>query len=141
PTMPTAPITIAALRDRLLDPTSLWSDDGPPLLLVDLTSADLTADDGDAPAVGSGLPAVVVGLSDVDEPAAGAASCCDLVVRPGSEDLAAVAASVARNPRAAVSFCLLLRGVEARSLDDGLLAESATYSTLQAGPEFARWRA
>jgi enoyl-CoA hydratase/carnithine racemase len=35
---------------------------------------------------------------------------------------------------------LLLRGAEGRSVDDGLVAESAVYSMLQAGPEFAAWR-
>lgn len=33
-----------------------------------------------------------------------------------------------------------LRGADGRSRDDGLLVESACYSALQAGPEFARWR-
>ncbi|HWF16161.1 MAG TPA: enoyl-CoA hydratase/isomerase family protein, partial [Acidimicrobiales bacterium] len=33
------------------------------------------------------------------------------------------------------------RGVERRSLADGLVAESAAYSVLQSGPEFATWRA
>jgi enoyl-CoA hydratase/carnithine racemase len=36
---------------------------------------------------------------------------------------------------------MLLRGAEERSIEDGLLAESAVYSSLQAGPEFAAWRA
>jgi enoyl-CoA hydratase/carnithine racemase len=35
----------------------------------------------------------------------------------------------------------LLRGSLARSVADGLLAESLAYSTLQAGPEFAAWTA
>jgi enoyl-CoA hydratase/carnithine racemase len=36
---------------------------------------------------------------------------------------------------------MLLRGSEGRSVAEGLLAESAVYSTLQGGPEFAAWRA
>jgi enoyl-CoA hydratase/carnithine racemase len=34
-----------------------------------------------------------------------------------------------------------LRGQPRRSIEDGLVAESATYSVLQSGPEFAAWRA
>ena len=44
-------------------------------------------------------------------------------------------------PIATTSLALLLRGQRARDSDDGLVAESATYSLLQAGPEFAAWRA
>jgi enoyl-CoA hydratase/carnithine racemase len=36
---------------------------------------------------------------------------------------------------------LLLRGGAWRSVDAGIVAESATYSTLQAGPEFGAWLA
>jgi enoyl-CoA hydratase/carnithine racemase len=52
----------------------------------------------------------------------------------------ALAAAVAQRPIAAVSLALLLRGGERRTIEDGLVAESSTYSLLQAGPEFARWR-
>jgi hypothetical protein len=53
---------------------------------------------------------------------------------------------VERAPLAATAFTLLLRAspdTEARDLavDRGLVAESSTYSMLQAGPEFAAWRA
>jgi enoyl-CoA hydratase/carnithine racemase len=41
---------------------------------------------------------------------------------------------------AAVSLAVLLRSSEQRSIEDGLAAESAVYSTLQAGAEFAAWR-
>ncbi len=44
-------------------------------------------------------------------------------------------------PQAAVSLALLLRGGETRSIEAGLVAESATYSMLQSGPEFAAWLA
>ncbi len=53
---------------------------------------------------------------------------------------AALAGTVAEHPIAAVSLVLLLRGAERRTIEDGLIAESSTYSLLQAGPEFAHWR-
>jgi Enoyl-CoA hydratase/isomerase len=43
-------------------------------------------------------------------------------------------------PQASVSLVLLLRGADRRTISDGLVAESTTYSMLQGGPEFARWR-
>ena len=42
---------------------------------------------------------------------------------------------------ASTALALLLRGGDRRTVDEGLHAESAVYSTLQAGPEFAAWRA
>ena len=50
-------------------------------------------------------------------------------------------ASVLANPLAAASLALLLRSQAARSIEDGLVSESTTYSLLQSGPEFQRWRA
>jgi len=44
-------------------------------------------------------------------------------------------------PIASVALAVLFRGAERRSVADGLVAESAVYSGLQAGSEFARWRA
>jgi len=44
------------------------------------------------------------------------------------------------NPVSATALALLLRDAERRSVEDGLVAESAVYSTLQDGPEFAAWR-
>lgn len=86
-----------------------------------------------------GLPAVVVGLSDAgpDDPWAAA---CDVVLAPGDPALDAVVATVARCPLAAYAYVALLRGAP-RPLDDGLVLESATYSALQAGPEFGAWLA
>jgi enoyl-CoA hydratase/carnithine racemase len=79
------------------------------------------------------LPAVVVG-----PPALVAVTD---VVPESDADLDAVIAAVGRNPLAATALALLLRHSETRSVPDGLVAESAVYSTLQAGPEFAAWRA
>jgi hypothetical protein len=70
-----------------------------------------------------------------------AAAACDVVLRTGDPALEAITATVAANPIASASFATLLRGAEPRSVGAGLLAESAVYSALQAGPEFAAWRA
>jgi hypothetical protein len=63
------------------------------------------------------------------------------VVLTEDDDLAEIVATVEAHPRAAVALALLLRGQPRRTLEDGLVAESAVYSMLQAGPEFAAWRA
>ncbi len=66
------------------------------------------------------------------------ASVVDVVAH--GDDLAAVVERVARAPIAATSLALLLRDRTRGSVAPGLTAESAVYSTLQAGPEFAAWR-
>jgi enoyl-CoA hydratase/carnithine racemase len=79
------------------------------------------------------LPGVVVAPPPL-------AAVADVV--PESEaDLDAVVATVEARPLAATALVMLLRHGDGRSVADGLLAESAVYSTLQAGPEFAAWRA
>jgi enoyl-CoA hydratase/carnithine racemase len=85
--------------------------------------------DGDLPLP----PCVLIGVGDAP------AELVDVYVtdRAAAEELAA---TVAEHPIAAVSLVLLLRGGERRTIEDGLIAESSTYSLLQAGPEFARWR-
>jgi hypothetical protein len=65
----------------------------------------------------------------------------DVVLGERDEALSEIVANVEANSRAAVALALLLRGQPRRSLEDGLVAESAVYSMLQAGPEFAAWRA
>ena len=62
------------------------------------------------------------------------------VVAPDDEALDRILAGVERNPLAATALAVLLRGAEERSVADGLVAESTTYSMLQGGPEFAAWR-
>jgi enoyl-CoA hydratase/carnithine racemase len=92
----------------------------------------------DAPA-GSlvALPLVVVGVGADD---AAGAELADVVV-PDVATAREVLAGVAHAPRAAVALALLLRGAEGRSVPAGLVAESATYSALQAGPEHHAWLA
>ena len=90
------------------------------------------------------VPEVVVGIAHGTRPdpkTIPGAELCDVVVgHDDRADLASVSSTVATNPLAAVALVQLLRGAEARSVANGLLAESAVYSALQAGPEFARWR-
>lgn len=82
------------------------------------------------------LPAVLIGVGAADDPAV---SLVDVVV--DTDRLADVTAAIADRPVAATALALLLRHGDERSTSAGLIAESATYSTLQAGAEFTRWRA
>lgn len=105
--------------------------DGCPLLLV--------GGDGDLDAVATerraSLPAVIAAIDAEGEP-----EWADLVLATDDER-AEVAATIDIAPMASVALAMLLRGGAVRGVGDGLVAESAVYSTLQAGPEFAAWRA
>ncbi|HLG91853.1 MAG TPA: enoyl-CoA hydratase/isomerase family protein [Acidimicrobiales bacterium] len=84
----------------------------------------------------AGLPGVSLGVGPVPE---AAARWFDLLAA-GPEQAAALAGGAGRAPLAVVSAAWLLR----RPAPDpwaGLVAESATYSMLQAGPEFRAWLA
>lgn len=104
-----------------------------------MVAVDLDVPVVDAPTLPWWWPAVVVGVapspSEVrDHPT------CDIVVSHG-DDLAAIEATVASNPLASTALTTLLRESAGRAVSEGLLLESAVYSSLQAGPEFAAWRA
>ncbi len=88
------------------------------------------------------LPAVSVGVATARIPAgAGAlAQALDVVAR-SAEELETIVSAVERHPLAALVLVQLLRRSLERDVAEGLLAESLAYSTLQAGPEFAAWRA
>ncbi len=110
------------------------------VLVVDL---DALADHGppqpDAP-LDPTLPAVVVGTTtDAGLPPPERRTWCDIVLPDSGDGLDEVVDTVETNPIASAALVMLLRGADERSLDDGLLLESAVYSTLQAGPEFRRW--
>jgi Enoyl-CoA hydratase/isomerase len=64
-------------------------------------------------------------------------------VPPGGVDagLAALGRAVAAGPVAAATLAMALRGSARVPVPAGLVAESAAYSALQSGAEFARWRA
>jgi Enoyl-CoA hydratase/isomerase len=86
------------------------------------------------------LPFVVVGVSH--GPVADRwLELCDVVVDPGDPALDRIAQNVSDHPVTAVTLALLLRGQDRLSVGEGLVAESAAYSVLQSGPEFAAWRA
>ena len=65
---------------------------------------------------------------------------CDVVVDEGDPALDRIAQRRAQ-PITATTLALLLRGQDRLSVGEGLVAESAAYSVLQSGPEFAAWRA
>lgn len=94
------------------------------------------SDDPALPAPGS-LPLVVVahGARSGDPGPAWA----DVVL--AESDLADVTSRVLSHPLAATSLAVHMRTVGHVAPASGLALESAVYSTLQAGPEFARWRA
>ena len=80
------------------------------------------------------LPLVVIGIGS------SAAPGVDVVV-PDRAAADEVAVAVARHPVPATALALLLRGGERRTTAEGLVAESATYSTLQAGADHRHWLA
>jgi enoyl-CoA hydratase len=96
---------------------------------------DGTIDDVELGQTVAALPTVTIARG-----AGSLATCCDAVALD-ADQLAELAAGVTANPLASFALVSLLRGVERLSITHGLAAESATYSMLQAGPEFARWRA
>ncbi len=111
-----------------------------PLLLVDAGSRVDRDESELATAVARlrSLPAVVLGVGST---VAGSPAwrVCDAFVEDGSA-VEEVAAQVSHSPLASVALALLLRGRDGRTKDESLVAESTTYSMLQAGPEFAAWR-
>jgi hypothetical protein len=86
------------------------------------------------------LPFVVVGVTQGDVDPAWL-ELCDVALAEDDPALDRVEENLAARPIAAATLALLLRAAPQRSVADGLVAESAAYSVLQAGPEFAAWRA
>jgi hypothetical protein len=85
------------------------------------------------------LPFVVVGVTHgaVDDRWL---DLCDVTVDEGDAALDLIAHNVTDHPLTATTLALLLRGQHHVSVGEGLVAESAAYSVLQSGPEFAAWR-
>lgn len=108
-------------------------------MLVGLHDTGPPPDEGPVDRLGS-LPFVVVGITrgEVDE---GWLQLCDVTAPEGDPSLDAIMVNLETRPIAATTLALLLRGHDRRSMDDGLVAESAAYSVLQSGPEFDTWRA
>ena len=67
-------------------------------------------------------------------------SACD-VVGSSVDRLSSTIANIERAPVAASILVQALRATENVPAPDGLVVESLAYAALQAGPEFARWRA
>ena len=145
--VPEQPMGVADLIQILADPRA--TEDlatRRPLVVVDLDSEEPHPTSGHVPAIASqrmseqalgSAPLIVVGLAvDADRRSA----FVDTVVDPGGTDLAAIGEMVVASPLASLAFVLLLRGADQRSAEQGLIAESTTYSMLQAGPEFRSWR-
>jgi enoyl-CoA hydratase/carnithine racemase len=86
------------------------------------------------------LDVVACPVLAVGERTSALADACDVHV-PDAAAAAPLLRSIQRTPIAAAVVVQVLRTVPRASLADALLAESLAYSTLQAGPEFARWRA
>jgi len=89
------------------------------------------------------LPCVVVGAPGWPNAGwsapGGADDLVDLIAVTDA-DVDDVGATFERAPLAAASLALHLRATDRRSVVDGLVAESALYSALQAGPEHRAWR-
>ena len=85
------------------------------------------------------LPFVVVGATQGDVDPAWL-ELCDVALAEDDPALDRVEQNLAAQPIAGATLALLLRTAPQRSVEDGLVAESAAYSVLQSGPEFAAWR-
>jgi hypothetical protein len=122
--------------------------DGRPLVVVDLDTADGPA----LPELPEALPCVVVGmtrsgraeitpagldvaLTGTTAPPPPWVTAADLDAAVGELSEAATA-----SPEASATLVQVLRSGRPDSLGHDLLVESLAYSTLQGGPEFARWR-
>ena len=84
------------------------------------------------------LPAVVVACTAEPDRRP---QWADLVSTPDDPVVDDVVEVVGDRPLAATVLALLLRSGGDRTVAAGLVAESTAYGLLQAGPEFARWRA
>jgi hypothetical protein len=125
------------LARAALDDEDLATSEGP-LIVVDLT-AGWSATEDELAALAA-LPAVLVGLGGDAGLVSPAADALDVVINDPSA-LSAIEQTVTTAPLAAVALALLLRGRDGRTSEQALVAESATYSALQGGPELAAWRA
>ena len=130
-----ATLTLSELLDIARSPLAhdaLGSAQGGGCIVTDLRGVRTTLPDAQPFAH---LALVLVAITDGSDSVADA---FDVVV--GDESAAAtVVVAVEAHPLAATALALLLRGSERRTVVDGLIAESATYSALQSGPEHAAW--
>ena len=85
-------------------------------------------------------PTIAFGPSELAPEALAFARRCDVRVETRAE-LSPVLAGIDASPLAATALVQCLRASEGANALHGLVLESLAYSTLQAGPEFAAWRA
>jgi hypothetical protein len=145
---PAALLPLAEALDQLLAPDAserFSPVTGAPLLAVDLGAGARAPTSEEIARVRETLaslpaPSVAVAPEAPGDTARTLLDAFDIVVRT-PEELAVLQRAAERNPLAAAALAQLLRGCETRSIEAGLVAESTAYSTLQAGPEFAAWRA
>ena len=117
---------------------------GAPLLVVDLGASDggvpreralrMSETLAELPAISVGFGAAESGCAHALAPALDVRLSAD-----DAADIAAIEESVAQAPLASLGLVQLLRASPARTIHEGLVAESLVYSTLQAGPEFGAW--
>jgi Enoyl-CoA hydratase/isomerase len=107
-----------------------------PYLLLDLRAG--TAETELAPILRA-LPCPVLGLADPARESALTAACD--VVAASEAELGSAIAQIERAPLAAAVLVQVLRITAPMTAGEALIAESLAYATLQAGPEFARWKA
>lgn len=103
-----------------------------------ITVALVDVDSGESVAALGSLPCVVIGRTEPNSGGRESANC-DVTV-DDDRVLDDILTTIERSPQAALATVLLLRGVEQRTVEQSLIAESSTYSMLQAGAEFAQWR-
>jgi hypothetical protein len=135
-------ITVAQLADTLRVPHGVEQLVGPcggGAVVVDVSDADdrARADLTELATSMSGVAGVLVAIGG---PQSSAAHAFDVIVEDPS-GAADIVRAVDRNPLAATSLAMLLRGGLRRTVAEGLVAESSTYSLLQAGPEHRAWLA
>lgn len=125
------------LGDLLRSPLAIENLRDPRDVVVVLSTPDGRRPSPEAVATLADLPCIVIGDGhDPNNPP----EWLDAVLEPPVASVDDMLAVIDASPIASVTLALLLRGARSRSLQEGLVAESATYSVLQAGPEFARWR-
>lgn len=126
--------SLTALRAAGPLPAELSVYGGTPWLGIDLAAMDGAPVDMAAWLPRLACPVVGVG------PGTALAVACDVHL-PDAHGLDALGERIAANPIAAASFVQLLRVSEGLPLAAGLLLESASYASLQAGEEYHRWLA
>ncbi len=86
------------------------------------------------------VPLVIIGVTAPDD-RLGSARVFDVVLVEDDPSLHQITTVIDSNPIAATCLVVLLRGSVALPVDHALAAESAVYSVLQSGAEFASWQA